>query len=89
VTGAGTAVEVPDTDTLIEEWRSSPRRVEQIAAVLAAEVSGGRYDRWDELPSVAVLADEHGVTERTVSSVKGLLAVHGFLVKENGRYYVA
>ena len=78
-----------DAGALIKEWRPSSRRTEQIAAELAAQIAGGQLHRWDELPPLAVLADEYGVTGRTVTSVKRLLAVHGFLALENGRYYVA
>jgi DNA-binding GntR family transcriptional regulator len=84
-----TAVETTDTDTLIKRWRASERRVEQIAAELAAKIDTGRLHRWAELPSLAVLADEYDVSERTITSVKRLLAVHDFLTLENGRYYVA
>jgi DNA-binding GntR family transcriptional regulator len=86
---ADTAVEASDTGALVKRWRASERRVERIAAELAAKIDAGRLHRWEELPSLAVLADEYDVTERTITSVKRLLAVHDFLTLENRRYYVA
>ena len=86
---AGTTVNAPDTDALLKRWRASAKRVEQIAAELAAKIDAGRLHRWEELPLVSVLADEYDVSERTISSVKNLLAVHGFLTRENRRYYIA
>jgi DNA-binding GntR family transcriptional regulator len=85
----GTTVKATDTDALIKQWRASGKRVEQIAAELAAKIDAGRLHRWEELPPVSVLADEYGVSERTITSVKNSLAVHGFLTKENRRYYIA
>jgi DNA-binding GntR family transcriptional regulator len=83
---AGTAVEASGTGggPMEEELR-----VERIAAELAAEIDAGRLHRWEELPSLAVLADEYDVAERTITSVKRLLAVHDFLTLEKRRYYVA
>jgi DNA-binding GntR family transcriptional regulator len=86
---ADTAVEASDTDALIERWRTSDKRVEQIAAELAAKIDVGLLHRWGELPPLAVLADEYDVSERTITSVKKLLAVHDFLTMENQRYYIA
>jgi DNA-binding GntR family transcriptional regulator len=67
MTGADTAIEATDTDTVIKRWRASERRVEQIAAELAAKIDAGRLHRWAELPSLPVLADEYDVSERTIS----------------------
>jgi hypothetical protein len=64
MTDTDTAVEATDTDVLIKRWRASERRVEQIAAELAAKIDAGRPHRWQELPPQAVLADEYDVTER-------------------------
>jgi hypothetical protein len=41
------------------------------------------------MPRQAALADRYDVAERTITSVKSLLAVHGFLTLVHGRYYVA
>lgn len=84
-----TTVEASGTDALIKQWRASEKRVEQIAAELAAKIAAGTMGRWEPLPPQAVLADEHDVSERTISSVKSLLAVHDFLALENRRYYIA
>jgi DNA-binding GntR family transcriptional regulator len=84
-----TTAEARDTSALIRGWRISPKRVEQVAADLALRIETGQLHRWDELPPQAVLADEYDVTERTMTSVKSLLAVHGFLTLENRRYYIA
>jgi DNA-binding GntR family transcriptional regulator len=78
-----------DTSDLIRSWRASSKRVEQIAADLALKIDTGQLHRWDELPRQSVLAGDYNVTERTITSVKSLLAVHEFLTLENGRYYVA
>jgi DNA-binding GntR family transcriptional regulator len=89
VTDTDTTVEASDTDALIKQWRASEKRVEQVAAELAAKIAVGQLHRWDELPPLAVLADEYDVSERTIGTVKKLLADHDFLTLENGRYYVA
>jgi DNA-binding GntR family transcriptional regulator len=78
-----------DTDELVKEWRASTRRVEQIAADLAMKIDGGQFHRWDELPKMFVLSNEYECAQRTITSAKNLLEVHGFLTLENGRYYVA
>jgi hypothetical protein len=41
------------------------------------------------MPRQAALAERYDVAERTITSVKSLLEVHGFLTLENGRYYIA
>ena len=53
------------------------------------KIHTGQLHRWAEMPRQAALADRYDVAERTITSVKRLLAVHGFLTVENGRYYVA
>jgi DNA-binding GntR family transcriptional regulator len=87
--GTDATVETADTDALIKQWRVSANSVEQIAAELAAKIAAGQLHRWAELPSQAALADEYDVTERTITSVKRLLAVHNFLTLENRRYCIA
>ena len=84
-----TTVEATDTDALVKQWRESAKRVEQIAAELTVKIATGQLHRWGELPAQAVLAEEYDVSERTITSVKSLLAVHGFLTIENRRYYIA
>jgi hypothetical protein len=39
-----------DTDALIKSWRASKKRVEQIAAELAAKIDAGQLHRWAEFP---------------------------------------
>lgn len=78
-----------DADSLIREWLKSGKRAEKIAADLAAKIASGQLHRWQELPTLAALAREHDVSERTISTVKSLLAVHGFLTLDERRYYVA
>lgn len=68
----GTTVEASNTDILIKQWQASKKRVEQIAAELAAKIADGQLHRWKELPPQAVLADEYDVSERTITSVKNL-----------------
>jgi DNA-binding GntR family transcriptional regulator len=87
--GADMTVKASDTAALIKQWRASSKRVEQVAAELAAKINAGRLHRYEELPLQAALAKEYDVSERTISSVKRLLAVHDFLTKENRRYYIA
>ena len=41
----GTTVRATDTDALIKQWRASAKRVEQIAAELAAKI-----DAWPTAP---------------------------------------
>jgi DNA-binding GntR family transcriptional regulator len=86
---AGTARDTQDAYALIKRWRLSSQRTEQIAADLALKIRTGQLHRWAEMPRQAALADRYDVAERTITSVKSLLAVHGFLTLENGRYYVA
>jgi len=89
MTSDGTAAETGGTDTLIKQWRASASSSEQVAASLAAKINGGQLRTWDDLPSLATLADEHDVSQRTVTRAKTLLAGHGFLTLQGGRYYVA
>ena len=89
MTGTDATAEAGGTDALIKRWRASHKRVEQIAAELAAKIAAGQLRRWEELPSQAALADEYDVSERTITSAKTLLAVHDFLTMENRRYYIA
>jgi DNA-binding GntR family transcriptional regulator len=86
---AGTARDTRDAYALIKRWRLSSRRTEQVAADLALKIHTGQLHRWADMPSQADLAGRYDVAERTITSVKSLLAVHGFLTLENGRYYVA
>ena len=86
---AGPARDTQDAYALIKRWRVSAKRTEQIAADLALKIHTGQLHRWAEMPRQAALADLYDVAERTITSVKSLLAVHGFLTLENGRYYVA
>jgi DNA-binding GntR family transcriptional regulator len=86
---AGAARDTQDAYALIKRWRLSAKRTEQIAADLALKIHTGQLHRWGEMPRQAALADQYDVTERTITSAKSLLAVHGFLTLENGRYYVA
>ena len=74
--------------SLIFAWSrgSAPERA---AAAILGQIATGRVTRWSELPPVARLAEENDVSERTVFKAKRLLAKHGALVKETGRYYVA
>jgi DNA-binding GntR family transcriptional regulator len=88
-TATDTSAETRNADALIKQWRASFRHVDQIAAALATKIDCGQYHRWEDLPPQSVLADEYDVTERTVTNVKRLLAAHGFLALENGRYHVA
>ena len=87
--GADTTIKASDTDALIKQWRASGKRIEQIAAELAAKIDAGRLHRYEELPLLAVLTKEYDVSKRTLTSVKKLLAVHDFLTLENRRYYIA
>ena len=75
-------------DTLINAWRHSPARKEQVAAEIAATIVGGRYHYWAELDTLGALARAYDTSQRTISAAKNLLAAQGFLVKDNNRYYV-
>ena len=85
----GAAARTTCTGALSRTWRRSSKRTEQIAADQAQKIGAGQLHRWDEMPRQAALAAEYDVTERTITTVKSLLADHGFLTLENGRYYVA
>jgi hypothetical protein len=45
--------------------------------------------KWGSLPLNRTLADQHGVSERTVSAAKRLLGGQGLLTLDGRRYYVA
>jgi DNA-binding GntR family transcriptional regulator len=73
---------------LIRIWEqgSAPQKV---AAAILRQITTGRLTRWSELPPVCELAEDNDVSRATVARAKQVLAVHGALVKEHGRYYVA
>ena len=77
------------SDGEIRQWMSDRSIVKIIAGDLAAAISKGLLNRWNDLPDNASLTDDYGVSGRTVSRAKRLLADHGLLVKAGGRYYVA
>jgi DNA-binding GntR family transcriptional regulator len=89
MTDTGTTAHASDTDALIRRWRAQGNRSEQIAPELAAKITGSQMRTWDELPSPAALAGEYDVSQRTIARAKSLLADHDFLVRANGRYYIA
>ncbi len=72
----------------IREWASSASVAKKIAADLAVRISKGQLTRWNDLPARAVLADDYGVTVRTVARAMKLLADNAMVQKAGGRYYV-
>ncbi len=75
---------------LISSWQASPRKAEQVAARLAAELhSTPRWDPVDGNPAVALRMD---VSASTVRRAKTLLASHGVIMKDSSGgtgYYAA
>jgi DNA-binding GntR family transcriptional regulator len=88
MTSTRTTTEAADAGALIRKWRASPRRDEQVAAELAAQITSGRLHPWRQFPPRAALAEEHGVSVGTIKHAKRLLGDHGLLTLEDGRYYV-
>ena len=72
----------------IMEWQRGTKP-ERIAADLATQIQTGKLGKWDELPLNRVLADKWGVTQRTITTAKSLLAQEGLLKLTGRRYYVA
>jgi DNA-binding GntR family transcriptional regulator len=77
------------SDGEIRQWMSDRSIAKIIAGDLAAAIDKGLLNRWNDLPDNASLADDYGVSSRTVGRAKRLLADHGLLVKAGVRYYVA
>jgi DNA-binding GntR family transcriptional regulator len=77
------------SDGEVRQWMSDRSMAKIIAADLAAAINKGLLNRWHDLPDSATLADDYGVSVRTVSRAKRLLADHDLLVRAGGRYYVA
>ena len=73
---------------LITQWQRGTMP-ERIAADLAAQIQAGKLAQHDNAPLNRTLAGRWGVSDRTVSSAKRLLARHRMLTKVNNRYYVA
>ena len=77
---------LPDTD--IREWALSNRPVMRIAADIAKRIKSGRYRRYQQLPPNDDIADEYGVSVRTLIRAKQLLAKHKVLAKGEGNVYI-
>lgn len=80
---------VTDTSGLIRQWDTSGNAAKQVAANIAREIHNGRLGKWQDLPPEDEIADDNGVSRRTVGNAKKVLAEHGLLKKVAGRYYVA
>jgi len=89
MTSTGVTTETRDTGSLMRQWRASRKRPEQVAAEMAAKITAGQMHAWEELSTSAELADEYDTSESTIKRAKRLLAAHGFMALEEGRYYVA
>jgi DNA-binding GntR family transcriptional regulator len=76
-------------ENLIKQWAASPNVTRQIAADIARKIASGQLARWDELPRNAETADDYGVSARTVSRAKKLLAGQALATKAGGVYVVA
>jgi DNA-binding transcriptional MocR family regulator len=85
---AAPAPAAPASAALILCWAHGTAH-ERTAAAILRQIASGRLTRWSDLPPLARLAEENDVSERTVSKAKRLLAGHGALVKQVGRYYVS
>ena len=72
---------------LIRRWQASPRAAEQVAARLAAELSGKQ--RWEPVDGSPVIAVRMDVSINAVRHAKTLLADHGVILKSSCRFYVA
>jgi DNA-binding GntR family transcriptional regulator len=78
-----------DAWKLIQRWDASGNVAKQVAAGIAREITNGKLSRYSDLPPVEKIADENDVSARTVYNAKKILADHGLLIKESGRYYIA
>ena len=78
----------PSHAALIMNW-SNGSAPERTAAAILRQIDTGHLTRWTELPTVRETAADCGVSRATVSRARQLLARHGALVKETGRYYAA
>lgn len=76
------------SDADIQEWALSSRSVTRIAADLAKRIKSGRYRRYQQLPPNDDIADEYGVSVRTLIRAKQLLAKHKVLAKDEGNIYI-
>jgi DNA-binding GntR family transcriptional regulator len=73
---------------LIMQWQRGTM-AERVAADLASKIVTGNLSKWGSLPLNRTLADQHGVSDRTVSAAKRLLGGQGLLTLDGRRYYVA
>jgi GntR family phosphonate transport system transcriptional regulator len=60
---------------------------QQIAAVLRAEIAGGRYGPDTPLPSLTTLSQRHGVNRKTARKAMTALAAEGLVEVEEGMGY--
>lgn len=74
------------TAGLVEDWERGAGP-EKAAAELARRISAGRIRQWEDLPRVH-WCGELGVSERELYLAKQLLAGHGVLEVQRGRYVV-
>jgi GntR family transcriptional regulator len=64
--------------------RSAETPSERLAASLRARIESGEWAPGDQLPTVAELASEAGVSTATVSKVLAMLAADGLVVTRHG-----
>jgi hypothetical protein len=70
----------------MKQWQASPRPAEQVAARIAAELTGKQ--RWHPVDATPDIAARMDVPPGTVRAAKALLTGSGLIMKSAGRFYV-
>jgi DNA-binding GntR family transcriptional regulator len=60
--------------------RPPQRPTARVVAALRERIAAGEWSSGDQLPSVAQLAREYGVSSRTIAKVYGQLADEGLVI---------
>jgi DNA-binding GntR family transcriptional regulator len=76
-------------DAPIRQWQRSNASASAVAAGLAQAIRSGEPPAWHELAPLADLADQYGVSYRTVTRAKQILPDAGILRADSNRYVVA
>jgi DNA-binding GntR family transcriptional regulator len=64
--------------------RSAETPSERVAASIRARIESGEWQPGDQLPTVAQLARDHGVSTATVSKALAVLVADGLVVTRHG-----
>lgn len=72
----------------LAQWKTGTA-AQRIAADIASSISGGTWERYQELPPTEYTASQHDVSPRTASRARKLLLDAGMLGRTGSMWFVA